>query len=80
MKLANLRFNNDPAVDSFLGSGATAVAVKRLNSRFVGCDEDEAAVNTTLLDSLRNCSTEVQMGEPSSLWRGFPVIFSRQLH
>ena len=32
----------------FLGSDTTAIAAKRLNRRFVGCDEDEHAINTTL--------------------------------
>ena len=35
-------------VDPFLGGGTTAVVCRDLGRRFVGCDVDEAAVNTTL--------------------------------
>ncbi len=39
---------NDLVVDPFLGSGTVAIAAKRLNRRFVGCDESLDAVNTAL--------------------------------
>lgn len=35
-------------VDPFLGSGTNAVASKKLNRRFIGCDVDEKAVRTAL--------------------------------
>jgi tRNA G37 N-methylase Trm5 len=35
-------------VDPFLGSGTNAVASKKLNRRFIGCDVDEKAVGTSL--------------------------------
>jgi site-specific DNA-methyltransferase (adenine-specific) len=35
-------------VDPFLGSGTNAVASKKLNRRFVGCDVDEEAVRTAV--------------------------------
>lgn len=35
-------------VDPFLGSGTNALASKKLNRRFVGCDIDEEAVRTAL--------------------------------
>lgn len=35
-------------VDPFLGSGTNAVASKRLNRRFIGCDVDEKAVEIAL--------------------------------
>jgi hypothetical protein len=35
-------------VDPFLGSGATGVACKQLNRRFVGCDADRRAVEMTM--------------------------------
>ena len=44
----SLGTENDLICDPFLGSGTSAVAAKRLNRRFVGCDEDLDAVNTTL--------------------------------
>ena len=46
--IENLSYENDLVVDPFLGSGISAVAAKRLNRRFVGCDVDRNAVNTTL--------------------------------
>ena len=36
------------SIDPFLGSGTVAIAAKRLNRRFVGCDESIDAVNTAL--------------------------------
>ena len=35
-------------VDPFVGSGTVALAAKRLNRRFIGCDVDQDAVNTAL--------------------------------
>jgi DNA modification methylase len=46
--IENLSYEKDLVVDTFLGSGTSAVAAKRLNRRFVGCDEDEASVSMTL--------------------------------
>ena len=46
--IEKLSYENDLICDPFLGSGTTSLAAKRLNRRFVGCDEDEEAVNTTL--------------------------------
>jgi DNA modification methylase len=43
-----LTYEGDVVVDSFVGFGTTAVAAKRLNRRFVGCDEDEAFTNTAI--------------------------------
>lgn len=43
-----LTYEGDVVVDLFVGSGMTAVAGKRLNRRFVGCDEDEASTNTEI--------------------------------
>ena len=46
--IGNLSYENDLICDPFLGSGTSAIAAKRLNRRFVGCDVDRDAVNTTL--------------------------------
>ena len=46
--LESLSYENDLVVDPFLGSGTVAVACKRLNRRFVGCDVDQDSVNMTL--------------------------------
>ncbi len=43
--LESLTYENDLVVDPFLGSGTTAVAAKRMNRRFVGCDVDDHCVN-----------------------------------
>jgi len=43
-----LTYPSDLEADPFVGSGTTGVAAKRLNRRFIGADEDEASVNTTL--------------------------------
>ena len=46
-----LAFVTDPGwtvVDPFLGGGTTALACVQLNRKFVGCDIDRDAVNTTL--------------------------------
>ena len=42
----NLSYPNDLVVDCFLGSGTVAIAAKKLNRRFIGCDKDINAVNT----------------------------------
>lgn len=39
---------NDLVVDPFVGGGTTALVCRALGRRFVGCDIDMAAVNTTL--------------------------------
>ncbi len=41
-------FPGDLVVDPFVGSGTNALASKRLNRRFLGCDVDEKAVGTAL--------------------------------
>lgn len=46
--IEGLTYERDLIVDPFLGSGTVAVAAKRLNRRFVGCDESVDAVNTSL--------------------------------
>jgi len=46
--IENLSYENDLICDPFFGSGTTGVPCKRLNRRFVGCDEDQDAVNTCL--------------------------------
>jgi hypothetical protein len=46
--LESLSYENDLVVDPFLGSGTVAVACKRLERRFVGCDVSEEAVQTSL--------------------------------
>ena len=43
-----LTYEGDLVVDPLVGSATTAVAAKRLNRRFVGCDEDEASTNTAI--------------------------------
>ncbi len=43
-----LSLPGDIVVDPCCGSGTVGVAAKRLNRRFVGCDEDEPSVNITL--------------------------------
>lgn len=44
----SLTEEGDLVVDPCLGSGTVAVAAKKLNRRFVGCDVDEHCVNETL--------------------------------
>ncbi len=47
--IENLSYENDLIVDFFfVGSGTVAVATKRLNRRFIGCDDDQLAVEMTL--------------------------------
>jgi len=46
--LDGLTYEGDLVVDPFLGSGTVAIACRRLNRRFIGCDENVDAVNTTL--------------------------------
>jgi hypothetical protein len=47
-----------PVADPFLGSGTVPVAFKGLNLRLVGCDEDEAAFNTTLARLAQDIESE----------------------
>ena len=66
---------NDLVVDPFLVSGTTAVACKRLNRRFVGCDEDEAAVDTTFGRLAREQeSTEARPVKNGGRWLCLKVI------
>ena len=44
----SLTEEGDLVVDPFLGSGTVAIAAKKLNRRFIGCDTDEHCVNETL--------------------------------
>lgn len=44
--ISELSRPDDLVVDPFVGGGTTAAACKELGRRFVGCDTDEAAVNT----------------------------------
>jgi len=46
--IESLTEEGDLVVDPCLGSGTVAVAAKKLNRRFVGCDIDEHCVNETL--------------------------------
>lgn len=46
--IEKLSYENDVICDPFLGSGTVGVAAKRLNRRFVGCDESIDAVNTAV--------------------------------
>ena len=48
-------------VDPFLGGGTTALACVQLNRKFVGCDIDRDAVNTTL-----SRLSEISQNEASS--------------
>jgi hypothetical protein len=61
--IENLSYENDMVVDPFLGSGTTVVAAKRLNRRFVGCDEDEDAVNMALLRLSREGNPDADPGD-----------------
>lgn len=44
----SLTEEGDLVVDPFMGAGTFAIACKKLNRRFVGCDIDKEAINTTL--------------------------------
>jgi len=46
--IESLTEEGDLVVDPCLGSGTVAVAAKKLNRRFVGCDTDKNCVNETL--------------------------------
>ena len=46
--IESLTEEGDLVVDPCFGSGTVAVAAKKLNRRFVGCDTDEHCVNETL--------------------------------
>ena len=40
--------NHDLVLDCFLGSGSTALAVQKLGRRWIGCDINKGAIQTTL--------------------------------
>jgi hypothetical protein len=50
-------------VDPFVGGGTTAVACRRLGRRFVGCDLDRVAVETTR----RRLAGELELDDPARL-------------
>jgi len=45
---SGLTYENNLVVDPFVGSGTVAVASKKFNRGFTGCDNDKDAVNQAL--------------------------------